>query len=233
MEKNTSDVALARMRAVEAALELVRDGMLIGLGSGTTLRLFIEKLAERVKQEGLEVHFVSTSHDTSFLAARLGLVERPLLDEKPEIAFDGADYIFPERWVVKGMGAALFREKIVDYFSKEYVILADWKKLRDQPLNVPVPVEVHPFAAHQVLSALLELPEAGQASIRQAEKGKLGPVVTDNGNFLVDVVFKRIENPQELELKLTAIPGVTASGIFAVKKPSKIFLGYPDNILTL
>jgi ribose 5-phosphate isomerase A len=225
-----ADVAEARLRAVEEALKLVKDGMLIGLGSGTTLRLFIEKLAEKVRRERLEIYFVATSYDTSLTASKLGLTERPLLDESPEIAFDGADYVFPDKWVVKGLGGALFREKIVDYFSREYIIIADWKKLRERPTGIPIPVEAHPFAAQKVVSALKSMPGVIQASIRISGSGKLGPIITDNGNFIIDAVFREVENPETLEKELTTIPGVVANGVFALKRPSKVLIGYPEKV---
>ena len=223
-------IVSARLKAIEEALKLVKDGMLIGLGSGTTLRLFIEKLAERVKSEEIEIHFVSTSYDTSLLASRLGLIERPLLDEEPEISFDGADYVFPEKWIVKGLGGALFREKIVDYFSKQYIIMVDWKKIREKPLGIKIPLEVHPFAVRQVISTLSGIHGVLEASLRMSREGKLGPIVTDNGNFIVDTTFEMIESPEELEKYLMSIPGVLSNGIFSLKRPSKILIGYPDTL---
>lgn len=221
-----------RLKAVEEALKLVRDGMLVGLGSGTTIRLFIERLAEKVKSEGWEVFFVSTSYDTSLYASKLGLVEVPP-NEKPEVAFDGADLVFPGRWVVKGLGGALFREKVLDYFARKYVIIADETKVRSEARDVLVPLEVHPYAASFAISALAEIRGVRTVSLRFAEKGKLGPVITDNGNFLVDVVFSEIKEPEKLEAELASIPGVMANGIFAMRKPSKIFIGTERGVQVL
>ncbi|WP_218042124.1 ribose 5-phosphate isomerase A [Infirmifilum lucidum] len=224
------DITALRLKAVEEALKLVKDGMLIGLGSGTTIRLFVEKLAERVRREGLEVYFVSTSYDTSFLASKLGLLERPLLEEKPAIAFDGADAVFPGKWVVKGIGGALFREKIVDYYSKEYVILVDEGKLKSTPSDVAVPLEVHPFSVSQVLAELRNFEGVKSATLRVADKGKIGPVVSDNGNFLVDAVFSDVLLPENLERELMTLPGVVANGVFAIKRPSRIYVGARDGV---
>jgi len=224
------EVATLRLIAVEEALKLVKDGMLIGLGSGSTIRLFIERLAEKVKREGLEVYFVSTSYDTSFLAGKLGLIERPLLDERPDVSFDGADAVFPERWVIKGAGGALFREKIVDYYSKEYIIIVDEGKLASRQKVQVVPVEVHPLAVHQVIEELKSFRGVAATTLRLAEKGKLGPVVSDNGNFLIDVSFQEISDPESLEKELMTLPGVVANGIFAIKKPSKIYIGTSSGV---
>jgi ribose 5-phosphate isomerase A len=204
----------AKRKAASAAVMHVKDDFVVGLGSGSTAAYAIEALGERIKRESLSVLGVPTSYQAFLLAVRYGIAvttleEHPLLD----VDIDGADQIDPKLDLIKGMGAALAREKIVASASKLNVIVADeTKKVGALGENgQAVPVEVLPFAIPAVKRRIEAV--GGEPSLREG-KGKVGPVVTDNGNVIVDAVFGVIDNAAELELKLKMIPGVVETGLF-------------------
>jgi len=204
----------AKRRAASAAVKHVKDGFVVGLGSGSTAAYAIEALGERVSSERLTVLGVPTSYQAFLLAVQHGIAVTTL-EEHPEIdvTIDGADQIDPQLNLIKGMGAALAREKIVASASKHNIIMADESK-KVQVLGEkdhPVPVEVLPFA----LSIVKRRIEAvgGEAVVREG-KGKLGPVITDNGNAIIDAVFGPINDAAALEQKLKMIPGVVETGLF-------------------
>ncbi|HOO55091.1 MAG TPA: ribose 5-phosphate isomerase A [Methanothrix sp.] len=198
--------------AGEAAAEMVRDGMVLGLGTGSTVAWTIKRIGEMV-EEGIEVLGVPTSYQASELAIAAGI---PLttLDQDPilDLAIDGADQIAADLTTIKGGGAAHAREKVVASSAHWFVIVADSTKRVDL-LTHPVPVEVLPFAAKLAKRWIEEL--GGTPSIRQA-KMKDGPVITDNGNFVIDADFGVIEDPGLLAAQLSEIPGVVEHGIFEI-----------------
>jgi len=203
--------------AAEAAVrELVRDGMALGLGSGSTVAYAVRCLGELVRSEGLEVLCVPTSYQIAYLAVQEGL-KLTSLEEHPELdlAIDGADQVDGRLDLIKGGGAALTREKVVDSAARRLAIIVDESKLADRlgERGVPVPVEVLPFAATLVLRRLEEL-GAHRAVIREAGRGKVGPVITDNGNIILDAFFGPIEDPAGLEKAVKALPGVVEVGLF-------------------
>ncbi|MCW4008894.1 MAG: ribose-5-phosphate isomerase RpiA [Candidatus Bathyarchaeota archaeon] len=204
----------AKKKAALAAVKHVKDSFIVGLGSGSTAAYAIEALGERVKHEKLRLLAVPTSYQAFLLAVKHGIAITTL-DEHPEIdvTIDGADQIDAELNLIKGMGAALAREKIVASASKLNIIIADEsKKVRVLgENNHPVPVEVLPFAINPVKRKIEAL--GGKAILREG-KGKLGPVITDNGNAIIDAVFGLIGKAAELELKLKMIPGVIETGLF-------------------
>ena len=192
----------------------VKDGFVVGLGSGSTAAFAIEALGDRIKNERLHLLGVPTSYQAFLLAVDCGI---PItsLDEHQEIdvTIDGADQVTPELFLIKGMGAALAREKIVAAASKLNIIITDEGK-RVRLLgekNQGVPVEVLPFAISLVKRKISAL--GGQPVLREG-KGKLGPTITDNGNVILDSFFGEIVNPGELELKVKMIPGVVETGFF-------------------
>ena len=205
-----------RSAAFRAVDELVRDGMVLGLGSGSTVAYAVERLSERVEEEGLDVLCVPTSYQIAFLAVGAGL-RLTSLDEHPEpdLAIDGADQVSRELDLIKGGGAALTREKIVDAAARELAIIVDEAKLADRlgEGGVPVPIEVLPFARGPVLRALKAV-GAREARVRESGPGKVGPVITDNGNLIIDAYFGPIEEPGELDRAIRAIPGVVETGLF-------------------
>lgn len=214
MKVNADPIQEAKRKAALAAVKHVKDGFIVGLGSGSTAAFAIEALGERVKRENLRLLGIPTSYQAFLLAVECG-IPITTLDEHPEIdvTIDGADQVTPELWLIKGMGAALVREKIVAQASKLNIIIADEKKkvkLLGENGQV-IPIEVLPFAISLVKRKIAAL--GGQPVLREG-KGKLGPVITDNGNALLDSYFGEIANPAALEAKLKMIAGLVETGLF-------------------
>jgi ribose 5-phosphate isomerase A len=199
-----------RCNAAKKALEFVKQGMVVGLGTGRTSEAFIKLLGKATKEKKLEVVCVPTSNRTKKAARKAGLVVRELNEVgEVDLAVDGADQVDRKMNLIKGYGGALFREKIVDYGAKKFIVVVDESKLRDE-LGGWVPLEVSPFAVEQVMR---ELKRLGVRS-RVRRKGDRR-FITDNWNVIVDAYFKRISNPERLNLTLKGIPGVIETGIFA------------------
>jgi len=223
-------VAIEKLNAAREAVKLVKDGMIIGIGSGSTVEIFLNELGKRIKNEGIEVFGVPSSYQSHLVAIRNGikivdLFQYPELD----LCIDGADQIDKNLNCIKGGGGALTREKIIASASKKFVIIADESKLVDK-LNMPIPVEVLPFAYGFVAKAIKEL--GGECLIREG-KGKLGPVISDNGNFIVDCSFGVIDKPRELEILLNNIPGVVENGIFCNDMIDNVIIGSKDGFKIL
>mgnify|MGYP001300800284 FL=1 len=199
--------------AASAALEEVRDGMVLGLGTGSTTALFLERLAEKARDEDLELCGVPTSIQTAHLATRLGIRLVALNEvDVVDLAVDGCDEFDANLDLIKGRGGAMVREKVVDYAAKRLVILANGPKRVEQLGGlVPVPVEVLPFAWAAVAREIDEL--GAEWDLREGT-AKDGPVVTDNGNLILDTRFGLIDDPAALEHRLAIIPGVVGSGLF-------------------
>jgi len=222
-----SKVALAR-----EAVKFVKGGMVVGLGSGTTAREFIKALAEAGPRD---VALVATSADSEILAVELGLglLLRPMWAvDKIDLAVDGADEVTRGKVMLKGKGGALLREKIVDYAAKKFVVLIEEYKLVEKiPTRNPIPLEVVPWAWRYVAREV-ERRFGGVAKLRQ-DGGKLGPVVTDNGNYILDWTPPSAVDPSaEDELKL--VPGVVETGIFAKRRDAVVLMAREDgSIYTL
>jgi len=204
----------AKRRAALKAVEHVRDGYVVGLGSGSTAAYAIRELGRRLRTGELtDILGVPTSHQAAMTAVEAG-VPLTTLYEHPEVdvAIDGADQIDPKLNLIKGLGAALTREKVVAESARLFIVVADERKLVEVlGGRCPVPLEVLPFALPRVLKKLRKI--AIRADVRWGS-GKVGPVVTDNGNFIIDAYFERIEDPKELHKQLKAITGVLETGIF-------------------
>lgn len=203
----------AKRRAALEAVKHIRNGQVIGLGSGSTAAYTIQEIGKLIRQKKWRVLGVPTSHQAFLLAVECG-IQVTTLEEHPklDITIDGADQIDPDLNMIKGMGGALAREKVVASASKQVVIVADETKLvKRLGTNHPVPVEVLPTAAVIVVSRVHKL---GGKPVLRVGTGKFGPVVTDNGNFILDVLMKKMENPEDLDLKLRSIPGVVETGLF-------------------
>jgi ribose 5-phosphate isomerase A len=209
--KDVSANADAKRLAGEAAAELVKSNMVVGLGTGSTVAWTIKRLGERIEEEGLDFLGIPTSFQAENLAIASGiklttLNQHPILD----LAIDGADQVDHNLYVIKGGGAAHTREKVVACSARKFVIVADESKYAEL-LTWPVPVEVLPFALRLVERRLAEL---GGKPVLRLGKMKDGPVITDNGNFVMDVDFGIIEDPRGLAAKISPIPGVVEHGIF-------------------
>jgi ribose 5-phosphate isomerase A len=214
----------AKRNAALEAVKHVKDNFVIGLGSGSTAAYAIEQIANRIKREKIHVSAVPTSYQAFTLAVKHGipittLEEHPILD----LTIDGADQIDDELNLIKGMGGALTREKIVASTSKKLVIVADERKKAKflGENNHPVPIEVIRFAAPIVMHKIKEM--GGKTFLRESNK-KVGPVITDNGNIIIDVDFGLVHEPAELNRKLKGIPGVVETGLF-VKMVDLVYLG--------
>jgi ribose 5-phosphate isomerase A len=193
-----------KTQAARAALEEIRDGMVVGLGSGSTASIFIRELGSA----GLNIVGIPTSEESRRIALEVGL-RVTTFDEHPDIdvTVDGADEVSPQLDLTKGLGGALVREKIVAHASKRVVIIVDESKLVAQlGMKAPIPVEVIPLAVPRILRQL--------HGTRVREKDGQ-PFVTDNGNFILDWKHVGVGNPAALEKELKGMTGVVDSGIFA------------------
>jgi ribose 5-phosphate isomerase A len=223
------DVEKAKRNAALEAVKHIKDGFVMGLGSGSTVAYAAEEIGKRIKAEKLCVKAVPTSYQAFMLAVENGIPTTTLEENPtPDLTIDGADQIDENLNLIKGMGGALTREKIVAAASKTLIIIADERKKAKilGENGQKVPIEVLPFAAPFVIRKLSEL--GGKPKIREGT-GKVGPVVTDNGNFIVDVDFGLIKNPEELEKKLKMIPGVVETGLF-VDMANLVYLGKRDKV---
>ncbi|AGF95539.1 ribose 5-phosphate isomerase A [Methanosarcina mazei] len=222
-ERNTSTDSPEKRAAGIAAAGLVSSGMVVGLGTGSTVAYTIKELGRRVKEEGLDILGVVTSYQSEMLAIDAG-IRLTTLSQDPEldIAIDGADQIDSNLYAIKGGGAAHTREKIVSVSAKRFVVVADDSKTSTQ-LDKPVPVEVLPFAKEPAVNRIRKL--GGEPRLRSAVK-KDGPVITDNGNFVLDVEFGVIKDPEALALQLSAVPGVVEHGIFS--NVDELYIGKKD-----
>lgn len=195
--------------AGEKALELVQDGMLVGLGSGSTVRYFTEGLG-RLVSEGMRVRGVPTSRATAELAASLGI---PIVTEllgQIDLAVDGADEVDPALNLIKGRGGALFREKLVAAASKRFVVVVDESKLVTELGSGVLPVEVMPFLWRSTAARLAAF---GVSLVVRG--GEETPFVTDNGNLILDLTVEGgIKNASELGVELKKVTGVVEHGLF-------------------
>jgi ribose 5-phosphate isomerase A len=214
MTAATDPVKLMKQEVGKAAAALVKSGSIVGLGTGSTTAYAIQFIGERLKSGELkDIVGVPTSFQAEVLAKQYGI---PLttLDaiDHIDIAIDGADEVDPHKNLIKGGGAAHTREKVVDYLANQFIVVVDAGKLVDRLGSVfPVPVEVIPMAVTPVMQAIEKL--GGKPELRMGVK-KAGPVITDQGNMVIDVKFDAIDNPENLEKTLNNIPGVLENGIF-------------------
>ncbi|NIS59523.1 MAG: ribose-5-phosphate isomerase RpiA [Proteobacteria bacterium] len=201
-----------RVSGIEAA-KLVKDGSIVGLGTGSTAAHAIEELGRRIREEGLRILGIPTSYQAAELARRSGIPIGTLDDvDHVDIALDGADEVDPGKNLIKGGGAAHTREKVIDSLADRFVAVIDDSKLVNRlGEKCPVPVEVIPMALSPVIRRLEAL---GGKPVLRISASKDGPVITDQGNFVVDVRFQSIEDPRALELALNNIPGVIENGLF-------------------
>lgn len=207
------DVDTLKKAAALAALELIPNNAVVGLGSGSTLVYFIQELGARVRSGRLHVVGVPTSFQSHFLATEAGV---PLLDpmsmEKVDITVDGADEIDPAGNLIKGGGGAHVMEKLIAAMAKQFVVVADESKpVQVLGARTAVPVEVITPALAFVMRKVREC--GGHAQIRSGS-GKLGPVMSDLGHPILDVKFEAISDAAQLNQQLNAIPGIVGHGLF-------------------
>lgn len=209
-----SDTIINREGKEKVAKEIaakMKDGQIIGVGSGSTVYLALIAIAERIEKENLHIQVIPSSLEISMTCTQLRIPQTTLLEKKPDWTFDGADEVDPQRSLIKGRGGAMFKEKLLICNSTETYIIVDESKFVTQlGSKFPVPVEVFPTSllyAEKELTAL----DASDVSLRMA-KGKDGPVITENGNFILDAWFDSIESSLERDIK--SITGVIESGLF-------------------
>jgi ribose 5-phosphate isomerase A len=213
MENNIGSLdeqTLLKKQAGEKAAEYVTEGMIVGLGTGSTVEWTIRKLGERVS-EGLDIIGIPTSIRSEKLAKEVGielttLLKHPVID----LTIDGADEVDPNLNLIKGLGGALTREKIVASCSKQEIIVVDDSKVVDVlGTKAPVPVEVLQFAWNTCKDKLEKIPS--EPKLRKLGDKKY---ITDNNNYILDCRFESITNPHEIENKIITIPGVLENGLF-------------------
>ncbi|RFB01630.1 ribose-5-phosphate isomerase RpiA [Parvularcula marina] len=222
-------------RAALAALELVRDGMTIGLGTGSTAAFFIEGLGRKIREEGLEIEAIPTSQASDALARKAG-IELIIPDETTviDLDVDGADEVSAEGHLIKGGGAALLREKIIARAAKQFVVIADESKSVTELGAFPLPIEIEQFGFALTVRALRDMlagegHEGVELSLRHNEEGSF--VLSDGGNFIVDAKLGRIREPVALESALNMIPGVVDCGLF-IGMADQVIIGTADGIDT-
>jgi ribose 5-phosphate isomerase A len=222
----------AQKRAAAArAVEFVRPGMRLGLGTGSTARHFVELVGERVRA-GLDITAVPTSAATRADAERCG-IKLTTLDETPalDLTVDGADEIAPDFSLIKGGGGALLREKIVAAASARMVVIADRSKWVATLGRFPLPIEVAPFGLgatqRAIERAITALQLRGPLTVRQGKDGHA--FVTDGGHWIIDAALGRIEDPKALAQALSGIPGVMEHGLFIGLAQTAILAG-PDGV---
>lgn len=198
-----------KQHAAEAAVEYVKDGMIVGLGTGSTTEFAVKKLGERVR-DGLAIRGIPTSDVTKVQAEEEGI---PLIDFSEtmylDLTIDGADEIDINLNMIKGGGAALLREKIVASASKEEIIIVSHEKFVKQLGSFPLPVEVIPFGWQIIFNQLETLGGSPDLRLKQGQ-----PLLTDQGNYIIDCRFRQIIDAAQLEQRLNMIPGVVENGLF-------------------
>ena len=198
-----------KQRAAEAAVEYVKDGMIVGLGTGSTTEFAVKKLGEKVR-DGLAIRGIPTSDITKKQAEEEGI---PLIDFSEtmyiDLTIDGADEIDADLNMIKGGGAALLREKIVASASREVIIIVSSEKFVHQLGSFPLPVEVIPFGWQVIFKQLETLGGSPDLRLKQGQ-----PLRTDQGNYIIDCRFSQIIDAVQLEQLLNMIPGVVENGLF-------------------
>lgn len=223
-----------RLAAYKAVEENVEDGMIVGIGSGSTVVYAVERLAQIVKEKRLNIKCISTSFQSYQLVINSGLI-LVSLDQYPELDLDidGADEIDEQLNLIKGGGGCLVQEKIIASNSKKLVIIADFRKksrFLGENWKKGIPVEVIPLSYIPIMRKLEKL--GGKPILRMAQS-KAGPLVTDNGNFIIDVDFGIMENPLEVHGKIMVLPGVVDTGLF-IDMAEKAYIGLENgDVLTL
>lgn len=220
--------------AAEAALEYVKPGMRLGLGTGSTAEHFVRALAPRLKA-GLKLTTVATSERTAALATELGFTIADFNAVRHlDLTVDGADEIGPSLTLIKGGGGALLREKIVAYASDRMVVIADDAKHVETLGLFPLPVEIARFGWHVTMERIAEAAARSGCSqnLMRLRGGDAHPYVSDGGNYIADCAAETIPDPERLARSLEAIPGVVGHGLF-IGMATIAIIGTPGGVTTL
>jgi len=220
----------AKEEAATRSVEFIKNNMKVGLGTGSTTAIAIKKLGERIQKEGLKIECCVTSFQSFLLAKEYNIpVYSIQYFSSLDLTIDGADEVDSEFNLIKGGGAAHTLEKIVHSMSNQFICIVDESKhVKRLGEKFPVPIEVIPEAISIVQKQIEKLNPVNM-QIRMAQK-KDGPVITDKGNFVLDVKFENF-HPEELEIKLNSIPGVVENGIFSLYKPHLVITGGRKEIM--
>ncbi len=228
--KNPQSHSESKKFVGEKAAQLVEDGMVAGLGTGSTIAFLVEELARRMREDGLKFVAVATSFQSHILCMNLGIPVRAMQDTAClDLAIDGADEVDPELNLIKGGGASHTREKIVASMAREFVVAVDESKLVGRlGSSFAIPIEILPSARTYALRAIRDL--GGDPDLRMAAR-KDGPVVTDNGGLVLDVKFAQTSDLRAVDQALHHIPGIIETGLF-FGLASKVLVGYgaPDDL---
>ncbi|MHA1577930.1 MAG: ribose 5-phosphate isomerase A [Candidatus Thorarchaeota archaeon] len=222
----------AKLNAAKSAVKLIPKSGTIGLGSGSTVAIFAEELGRQIAEGEVKVSIVPSSYQAYQLAVKFNI---PLsnLDITPSLLLtvDGADEVDKELNLTKGGGGALFQEKVVASASEKLIIIADESKLVDYlATRFEIPIEILPFSLGIVRKTIIEMGVA--PTIREAQR-KMGPVVTDNGNFILDLKFQEpIQDPSKIAVDLKMIPGVVETGLF-IGMTDEVHVGTEDGVYIL
>lgn len=217
--RDISSLPQKQLVASKIALKL-KNGDVVGVGSGSTSFVTLKALAERSDEEGLAFRAITTSIEMELVCAALAVPTSLLRVERPDWSFDGADEVDPKGNIIKGRGGAMLREKLVIAASKKaYIVIDPSKRVKRLGEKFPVPIEIHPDAVQIVWQALKKFDSVTDITLRQAV-AKDGPVITENGNLILDVRFSKIDAGMESRLK--SLVGVVETGLF---------MGYKTNII--
>ncbi|MBY8999924.1 MAG: ribose 5-phosphate isomerase A [Candidatus Heimdallarchaeota archaeon] len=212
--------------ALRAAKDFIYDDLTVGIGTGSTVNYFIQALSELVEKDELDILCVPSSIESKIELAKAGLSTGSLIEESElDIYIDGADIITKNFVLIKGGGGALTMEKIMARASEEFIVIADYTKYPRDLNSFPVPIEIIPQTVNTIIKPIFDL--GGEFRLRYGT-GKIGPVISDNGNIIGDVHFNKSFDPSEMEKALKLIPGVVENGIFP-KDADRIIIGYPDS----
>lgn len=212
-EEEKKDVA-------EKIANKIKDGDIIGFGSGSTAYLTIQAIAEKMQKENIKITAIPTSYEVELLCNFLNIPTTTLQNAKPDWSFDGADEVNKDNWMIKGRGGAMFREKLnIANSTITYILVDKTKLVKKIGENFAIPVECYPGTLNYVKEELLIL-GAKSVEIRKAEK-KDGPIITESGNIILDARFDEIS--EHLEKDIKSITGVIESGLF---------IGYPVEVIS-
>lgn len=200
-----------KLRIAKKIAKRVKDGDVIGIGSGSTSFVATQEIAKRIKEENLNIIGIPTSYEINLLCNQLGIPTTNLMSKKPDWSFDGADEVNDKNWLVKGRGGAMYREKLNIASSEVSYILVDNSKFVENICDkFPIPVEVTPEAINYVREELFKM--GAESVVLRLAKGKDGPVLTEYGNVILDSTFRNVD--ETLEKRLKAIVGVVETGLF-------------------
>lgn len=201
----------SKQKIAKKIANMVKEGETIGFGSGSTSFLAVCEIAKKIKKEDIKITAIPTSHEIKMLCSNFNIPTATLLEKRPDWCFDGADEIDSNHWMIKGRGAAMFQEKLNIINSlKTYILVDESKFVTKIGEKCLVPVECYPNSINYVKEELLKF-GAKNIILRKAIS-KDGPVITENGNFILDVKFESIS--EDLEKKLKLVTGVIETGLF-------------------